>query len=272
MCAGAFDDQSYDAIYQHFESPLMQKVRHEAYGRDIGQHSWVTAEELEVDIPRLRLMGASRFLDLGCGPCGPLLFTVGQVRCRASGVDVSPSAIAVGRRRASKLGLERFVTLTEADLNGPLPFESGIFEAVVSFDVVLHLLDRAAFFREVARVLRPGGRFLFTDAGVVTGLITDEETRLRTFHGYTQFVQPGFNEKMLEVGGLRLVDCVDRTANLVKNATGRVRARFNHQRELEQQEGAGYFYRQQRYLETVVCLAQRRAMLRMMYLAEPRAA
>jgi SAM-dependent methyltransferase len=270
--AAAFDDQSYDAIYQHFESPLMQKVRHEAFGQDIGQHSWVTAEELEGDIPRLKLTRACRYLDLGCGPCGPLLFTVGRVGCHGSGVDVSAPAIAAGRRRASELGLEQLVTLTETDLNGPLPFESATFEAIVSFDVVIHLLDRGMFFREVARVLTPGGRFLFTDAGVVTGRITDEEMRLRTFHGHTQFEPAGFNEKMIEVARFRLVECVDRTANLLKNATGRIHARLNHQRELEQLEGSVYFQRQQRYLETVVGLAQRRAVARMMYLVEPRGA
>jgi SAM-dependent methyltransferase len=271
MCASAeFDDCGYDAIYEEFESPVMRKVRLEAYGKDIGQHSWVTAEELEEDIPRLRLTRASRFLDLGCGPCGPLVFIVDRIRCNASGADLSRKAIAAGRARVSAHGLENLVTLHEADLNEPMPFASGYFDAVMSVDAVLHLCDRAQLFREVARIMVPGGRFLFTDAGVITGPVSDDEIRRRAFHSRTQFVPPGFNERMLELAGLQLVMCTDRTANLQKSAAGRLHARLNHRAEVEGFEGSAHFADQQQYLETIVGLAQRGAMSRMMYLAESR--
>src|SRR6516162_2852963 len=149
MCA-EFDDRSYDAIYQEFDSPVMQKVRREAYGQDFGQRSWVTAEELEEDIPRLKLTRSSRFLDLGCGPCGPLVFALARVRCHAAGVDVSEQALAAGRARAAALSLEDCMALYQADLNGPIPFETGSFHAVLSVDTVLHIRGRAELFREVA--------------------------------------------------------------------------------------------------------------------------
>jgi SAM-dependent methyltransferase len=262
------EGRGYDDVYGEFDSPLMRQLRLEAYGKDIGQHSWVTAEELEGDIARLQLSRASRFLDLGCGPGGPLTFIIGLVACHGSGTDWSARAIAAGRARATSLGLEGFVTLQEADLNEPIPFGNASFDAVMSLDVILHLRDRAGVFREVARVLIPGGKFLFTDAGVITGSLSDEEIRLRAFHGTTQFVPPGFNERMLELAGFRLIDRNDRTASLLKNATGRLAARLAHRAELEKLEGASYFERQQRYLETVIGLAQRRAVARMMYLAE----
>jgi SAM-dependent methyltransferase len=271
MCAPPeFDDRSYDAIYEEFESPAMQQVRREAYGKDIGQHSWVTAEELGEDIPRLQLTRTSQLLDLGCGPCGPLIFTVGLVGCHGSGVDSSARAIAAGRARATALGVEGSVTLREADLNGPIPFDNGAFDAALSLDTILHLHDRAGLFRDVARVLVPGGRFLFTDAGVITGSITDDEIRLRAFHGHTRFVPSGFNDRMLELAGFRLVECIDRTASLLKNASGRLKARLTHRAHLEQLAGSASFERQQQYLETVVGLAQRGAMSRIMYLAESR--
>ena len=269
MCARPeFDDGGYDPVYEEFESPAMQKVRREAYGKDIGQHSWVTVEELEEDIPRLRLTRASRLLDLGCGPCGPLVFIVGQVGCHGSGVDLNAKAVAAGRARVAAQGLENLVTLHEADLNEPMPFDSGCFEAVISVDAVLHLRDRAQVFREVARILIPGGRFLFTDAGIITGSVSDDEIRRRAFHGPTQFVPPGFNERTLELAGFGLVMCIDRTPNLLKSAAGRLNARLNHRAEVERLEGSAYFAGQQQYLETVVGLSQRGAMSRMMYLAE----
>jgi SAM-dependent methyltransferase len=160
--------------------------------------------------------------------------------------------------------------LHEADLNALMPFDSGCFDAVISIDAVVHLRDRAQLFREVARILVPGGRFLFTDAGVITGSISDDEIRGRSFHGRTQFVPLGYNERMLELAGFRLVMCIDRTASLLKSSTGRLNARLNHRADVERLEGSAYFAGQQHYLETVVGLSQRGAMSRMMYLAESR--
>src|SRR5712664_311276 len=211
-------NQDYDNPYEEFDSPLKRQLRREAYGEDIGQHSWVTADELQEDVSRLMLSRASHLLDLGCGPGGPLTYVVGQVRCQGCGIDLSAKAIAAGRARAASLGLEELVSLREADLNQRMPYANGSFNAVMSVDVILHLHDRLSAFREVARVLTPGGKFLFTDAGVLTGAISDQEVRLRASHGHTQFVPPGFNENMLELAGFRLIDSKDRTASLLKSA------------------------------------------------------
>src|SRR6266700_1520255 len=204
-------DRGYDDFYREFDSPLMQRLRQEAYGKDIGQHSWVRVEEMEEDIPRLKLSRTSHFLDIGCGPGGPLTFVAGRIGCHCSGLDVSAEAIAAGRARAASLEITKLVTLHQSDLNQPLPFPSSFFDAVVSLDVILHLRDRLAVFREVARVLVPGGRFLFTDAGVITGAVSAEEIRLRAVHGPTQFVPVGFNEQMLKLAGFQLLEHQDRT-------------------------------------------------------------
>jgi len=266
------ESQGYDDLYQDFDSPFQQQLRREAYGKDIGQHSWVTAEELEQDIKRLRISRESCFLDLGCGPGGPLSFIVEHVTCHGNGVDVSTRAITAARACAVALGLQELITLREADLNEPVPFAGGAFDAVISLDVILHLRDRLKVFREVARVLIPGGRFLFTDAGVTTGTVSDEEIRWRSLHGYTQFVSSGYNEQTLELAGFRLTDCEDRTASLLKNATGRLAARLAHREELRKLEGDTHYESQQRYLETVIKMSQNGSVSRLMYLAESRGA
>ena len=123
-------------------------------------------------------------------------------------------------------------------------------------------------FGEIARVLVPGGRFVFTDAGVITGAVSNEEIRLRSLHGHTQFVSPGFNERMLARAGLRLLDQVDRTGSLLEVSSRRQAVRLAHRAELESQEGVEGFDRQQRYLETVCALSRRKAVARVMYVAE----
>jgi SAM-dependent methyltransferase len=255
----------YDDVYERFNSPLMQRIRREAYGEDIGQHSWVTAEELRGDAARLGLSRTTHLLDLGCGPCGPLGFLVGLVGCPATGLDVSAPAIATGRTRIASLGLEKSISLQRANFDDPLPFSDGAFDAIIALDVIVHVRDRLAVFGEISRALAPGGRFLFTDAGVIAGVISSEEVQSRSIYGVTHFAPPGLNERMLTAAGLHLIETEDRTASALTVATGRRGARLNHRDEIEPAEGAQEFEKQQRYLETVIELSQRGAVLRLMY-------
>lgn len=260
--------KAYDDLYEAFDSPVMRQVRREAYGEDVGQHSWVTAVELDAYIPLLRLSQASRLLDVGCGPAGPITYVVAQAGCHAVGIDVSDEAIQAGRARVAAMGLARLIKLLQADSNEPMTFADGSFTVVLSLDVVLHLRDRTALFGEVARVLTPGGKFWFTDAGVVTGPVSAAEIDSRSIHGYTQFAPPGINERELERAGLKVTKVEDRTDGLLENAAGRLAARLAHRAEVLAVEGEDRFERQRRYLETVVALAQRGAMSRVAYVAE----
>jgi cyclopropane fatty-acyl-phospholipid synthase-like methyltransferase len=259
---------SYDTLFETFASPLMRRVRAEAYDEDIGQHSWVTAQELRADINRLALSASHHLLDLGCGPCGPLTFIVKEVGCRGTGLDVSGAAVAAGRDRAAALGVAHLLTIRQGDLNQPLDVESGCFDVAMSLDVMVHVLDRESLFREVARALVPRGRFLFADAGVQTGPVTDDEMAARSIHGFTRLVGSGFNERALETAGFRLLEVEDRTASVMANAGGRLSAREAHRAELGAVEGENAFAREQRFLETVLMLARRGAVSRLMYLAE----
>jgi SAM-dependent methyltransferase len=288
----------YDASYRDFDSPLSRQMRREAYDEDIGQHSWVRAEEVRRDVERLELSPTSRFVDLGCGPCGPLSFILASVRCTGTGVDVSPSGLRAGRARAASLGVDTLLSVQEADLNATLPFESASFDAAMSLDVVPHLRDRSHFFREVARILirdvipnevpalrsasdvgrnrdrpdreavgRAGGRFLFTDAAVITGSVSNDEIQRRSPNGNV-FVAPGWNERLLESAGFRIIEIEDRTSSVLENASGRLRAMEAHRSELEQASGVAEVDARQAYLETVVDVSRRGAVSRFMYLAE----
>ena len=256
----------YEAFYRDFDSPLMCQLRREAYGEDIGQHSWVGADEIRSDIHHLRLSSSSRVLDLGCGPCGPLTYILAAVGCSGTGLELSPSALRAGRARASALNVDQLLSVREADLNEPLPFGADSFNAAISLDVVLHLRDRGRFFEEVARVLAPRGRFVVTDAGVVTGCVSNESIRKRSVHGYTQFVASGWNEALLESAGFRLIETQNRTPDLLRNASGRLAAMQRHRTELEQMSSAAEVQNQREYLETVVELARLGAISRVMYL------
>jgi SAM-dependent methyltransferase len=262
-------EASYGDVYEGFESALMRQVRLEAYGdQDVGQQSWVTADELDDCIRGLRLDPTGRVLDIGCGPGGPLSYVLKRTGCSGVGLDLDADAITAGRARARAMGLEKQLTLQQADVNQPLGFADRSFDAAIAVDVVLHLPNRKAVFAEVARLLRPGGRFWFTDAALVMGAVSSDEIALRSMYGYTQFVPAGFNERQLEAAGLAVVGVQDKTGTLLKTASGRYAARADHRGELEKAEGVDLFDRQQRFLEMVVGLARRGALARFSFLAE----
>ena len=264
------ETRSYESLYEEFDSPLMSRLRHEAYGEDIGQHSWVTGDDLRRDVARLNLFREGKVLDLGCGPCGPLTFIMKAVGCSGFGLDLSAAALAAGRRRAASLAVEDRLEVYEADLDSDLALASCAFDAAVSFDVVLHLRDRGRVFREIARALVPGGRFLFTDAAVVSGSISSEDVAIRSMHGYAQFCAPGFNERTLEDSGFVLLETEDRTHSLLKNARGRLDARMRYKGDFESLEGVAGFARYQSYLQSIISMSERAALSRVMYLAEAR--
>jgi ubiquinone/menaquinone biosynthesis C-methylase UbiE len=67
-------------------------------------------------------------------------------------------------------------------------------------DALGHLPDRPSVFAAWARVLKPGGRLLFTDQ-VVTGLVSKDEMARRAPRIYAQFFESGYNEQLLEQSG-----------------------------------------------------------------------
>lgn len=99
-----------------------------------------------------------RVLEVGCGsaPCARWLATQGA---RAVGLDLSAAMLQHAVRAASDTGIT--VPLVQAD-GGRLPFADGSFDLACSaFGAVPFVADSAAVMREVARVLRPGGRWVF---------------------------------------------------------------------------------------------------------------
>lgn len=180
----------YDASYGQFASALHAQVRAAAFGRDIGQNGWLSAEEHDLFIQWLGLDADSRLLDVACGAGHPTLRIAELTGARVDGVELHEQGVAVARLAAAERGLAARASFLVADAAQRLPFEDASFDALICVDAVNHLPDRAAVFGEWARVLQPGGRLVFTDPIVVSGPLTNEEIAIRSSIGFFLFVPP----------------------------------------------------------------------------------
>jgi SAM-dependent methyltransferase len=95
--------------------------------------------------------GTGRLVDVGCGG-GSFAATLGERGWQPTGVDVSEDQLRLAR--------ERGVDVVRADATD-LPFDDSFFDAAVSVFTHTDMDDFPAALREVARVLRPGGIFVY---------------------------------------------------------------------------------------------------------------
>jgi SAM-dependent methyltransferase len=258
----------YAAQYRDFAADIYAEFRRAAFGQDVGQNSWLRVDELERFAGQLQLGPSSRLLDVGCGSGGPALHLVRLTGCQVVGVELYDEAVASGNRGAHEAGLEDQATFVQADAGQALPFEDGGFDAIVCIDAINHLPDRAGVLVDWARLLRPGGRLLFTDPVIITGIISSEELAIRTSIGYFLFVPQGENERLLAAAGLHVLAVQDGTSDLAVVARRRCDARFERELALRRIEGDETFEGRQAFFDMVARLARERRLGRFAYLAE----
>jgi SAM-dependent methyltransferase len=107
-----------------------------------------------IDLDVLGVKAGDRVLDVGCG-VGRLMLRQARRGCRVTGLDLMRRDLLRARRLLATVS-DR-VELIEGDA-GRLPFAAGSFDFVTCTETLEHVVDYRLALREVARVLRPGGR------------------------------------------------------------------------------------------------------------------
>ncbi len=186
---------------------------------------------------------------------------------RCVGVDINQRAIEAASNRAQKQGPTSQVSFQLADAANQLPFPEQSFDAIFCNDSINHLPRRLEVLRDWNRLLRPGGRLLYTDPIVVTGQLTNEEIKDRSSIGFFVFSPVGCNEDLLRESGFLLVEVRDLTEAVASVAKRWRDARAKTRTELVQLEGEATFDGLQHFLHTVHVLAKERRLSRYMYLA-----
>ena len=116
----------------------------------------------EYAISKLSLRNDQKILDIGCGIGGAARFISNTIGCEVTGIDLTPEYIHCAQDLSRRLKLE---TLNRFEVGSALdmPYSDRQFDAAVTFHVAMNIEDRAALYKETARVLKPGGSLCIFD-------------------------------------------------------------------------------------------------------------
>jgi ubiquinone/menaquinone biosynthesis C-methylase UbiE len=108
----------------------------------------------------VKLAGNGALLDLGCGTGAAARYVAREKQFDVTGVDIDPGQLELARTRAGEAATRmRFL---EADATS-LPFHDRTFDIVLSFMAMHHVPSWRTALDEVARILKPGGSFMYRD-------------------------------------------------------------------------------------------------------------
>jgi 2-polyprenyl-3-methyl-5-hydroxy-6-metoxy-1,4-benzoquinol methylase len=258
----------YDANYGNFQTALYADIRREAFGEDIGQNSWLTAKEQDMFLGWLDLSPGKTLLDVACGSGGPTLRIAENTGCSVVGIDLHEQAISTAKSLASQRNLKERTEFYVVNASEPLPFPDARLDAITCVDAINHLPNRPLVIGAWARLLKPGGRLLFTDTAIITGPVTSEEIAVRSSAGFFLFVPKDYDRDMIAQSGLRLLVCTDVTANMAEVAGKRRAAREARNTAVRQIEGEGAYEAQQNFLAMTSRLAGEGRLSRFVYVSE----
>lgn len=256
----------FDSTYSNFSEQVLRAIREETFGRDIGQNSWLTADEYDRFISWLKLLPGDHALEVASGSGGPARYLACKANAHITGIDANESGVKTATEDSSPTRTR--VTFKVADANARLPFADNEFDALVCIDSMNHFPDRLNVLREWRRVLRAGGRAVFTDPVVITGPVTNDELALRSLVGLFLFVPPGINEQLIKDAGFKLVQKEDVSENAALVSGRWHDARERHREPLIRIEGEERFLGLQKFFAAVQRLTSERRLSRIVYVVE----
>lgn len=111
---------------------------------------------------QMRLQPGMRLLDVGSGIGGPARYFAAAHGCKVTGIDLTDEFVQVAKRLTQLVQLHDRVEFRQASALD-LPFEKDTFDRASMIHVGMNIADKAGVYREVRRVMKPGGVFAVFD-------------------------------------------------------------------------------------------------------------
>lgn len=193
-------------------APVMLDIERSICGCDYGGTSWTSRAEADRMAKELELAPGRRLLDLGAGSGWPGLYMAQSTGCEVILLDLPLNGLKIARGRAQADGLSGRSMGVVADA-AALPFPDASFEAISHSDLLCCLVQKRAVLTACRRIIRRGGRMVFTVITVAPGL--SPQSYRRAVANGPEFVECDRDYRsLLAATGWSVIDSVDMTAAL----------------------------------------------------------
>ena len=113
----------------------------------------------------LPIKEGDRLVDIGSGIGGPARYLAKRFRCHVDGLDITAPFVEAANKLSALVGMEYMVEFRHGD-GQRLPYGDEAFDGGYSQHVTMNVPDRAIFFGEAFRVLKPGAFFAISEHGL----------------------------------------------------------------------------------------------------------
>ncbi|WP_422366120.1 class I SAM-dependent methyltransferase [Pelagibius sp.] len=148
----------------------------------------------------LSVAPSDHLLDIGSGIGGPARYFANRFGCRITGIDLTEEFCAVAREVTTQLDLQDRVRFEQGDALA-MPFADAGFEGAYSMNVSMNIADKAAFYAEIHRVLKPGGWLMLSEIARGDGGKLDYPTPWAETPESSFLATPGQTEEGLRACG-----------------------------------------------------------------------
>jgi SAM-dependent methyltransferase len=164
--------------------------------------------------------GNERVLDVGSGLGGPSRYLAWHYGCRVSGVDLTTEFVRIAETLTQLTGLVGRVVYRQGSALA-LPFEDMCFDVVWSQNVAMNIADRERLYREMHRVLRPGGKLALQEVAAGPGGLPHYPVQWARTPGISFLYSQQATRATLEATGFRVLVWQDTTEAALASAVAR---------------------------------------------------
>lgn len=159
----------------------------------------------------LQVAPADHLLDIGSGIGGPARTLAHRFGCRVTGIDLTPEFCEVARHLTRLMGLDSRIDFELGDALA-MPFIDATFDGAYSMNVSMNIADKAAFYAEIRRVLKPGGWLMLSELAEGPGAPLDYPTPWAASANTSFLSTPAQTRRGLEAAGFEVVQFRDTAA------------------------------------------------------------